>query len=656
MKKTLLPVLSLLGFLCFSCVPVETPDPKEEELTITFLQTKAEGITSDSATLKSSVSANTDRSLVAYFYYGEQEAALGKAGSQKTEEFLVKDGGEFVISVSGLKEATTYFYVPAVSYGGKEYIGTSKSFSTETATINPSQLEAVTGDATDITYQNATITVSFKNNSKDKNSTVGLYIGDNSSIDFLISSGDNYHESSSSASGNISHKFDLSYDTQYYYMAYITVGDTTVYGEVKSFTTKKISDYLEVITGEVTDITSNSATIKVTFKNDTGKENCKVGVYVGTSSNRLILAQGDSYYETTTSSFGSISLNVENLSEGTQYYYMAFIDIGIASIGGQIKSFTTPETSRVLIAGPENLDIRKATMYVGFENKTSSSAITVGLAYSSDYKTIESLYNQGVRNEVSTTYVSGTYTVNLAGLNGETTYYCVGYMIAGSDVFYSDLVSFKTADLRGHIIEYTTTDGNPYSELYLSMGEGVSFVKQVSANGKFYLYFNNPVDYMDQTFDGKTNLETVVVPEMCMALHTTFYGCTSLTSVTLPESLVLLAGYTFKGCSSLESIVIPEAVTEIGPSEFSGCSSLSELVIPKNVTSIGKLALYDCAKLEKLIMKPTTPPTLDPEANPSLFGSGENQYYHIPTIYVPAASLDAYKTAWAKYADFIVEQ
>ena len=64
----------------------------------------------------------------------------------------------------------------------------------------------------------------------------------------------------------------------------------------------------------------------------------------------------------------------------------------------------------------------------------------------------------------------------------------------------------------------------------------------------------------------------------------TFYGCTSLKNVTIPESVTEIYRMTFAKCTSLESIVIPKNVSHIskGNDVFYGCTSLKSLSVDSN--------------------------------------------------------------------------
>ena len=79
-----------------------------------------------------------------------------------------------------------------------------------------------------------------------------------------------------------------------------------------------------------------------------------------------------------------------------------------------------------------------------------------------------------------------------------------------------------------------------------------------------------------------------------------FYGCSGLTSLTIPSSVTSIGNEAFHGCSGLTSLVIPSGVTSIGDEAFHGCSGLTSLVIPSGVTSIGDEAFYGCSGLISL--------------------------------------------------------
>jgi hypothetical protein len=133
-----------------------------------------------------------------------------------------------------------------------------------------------------------------------------------------------------------------------------------------------------------------------------------------------------------------------------------------------------------------------------------------------------------------------------------------------------------------------------------------------------------------------------------------FEGCSSLTSITIPESVTEIGEHAFEGCSSLTSITIPESVTVIGESAFAGCSSLTSITIPKRVTVIGGYAFEDCSSLTSVYCMAITPPTL--AAYRVWIENWFDNNAPDRKIYVPRKSVNAYKTAegWSEYADFIV--
>ena len=71
-----------------------------------------------------------------------------------------------------------------------------------------------------------------------------------------------------------------------------------------------------------------------------------------------------------------------------------------------------------------------------------------------------------------------------------------------------------------------------------------------------------------------------------------FWGCSSLRSIVIPDSVTSIGDMAFCGCWSLKSLVIPNSLSSIGNSVFSGCSSLENLVIPYCVVNLKGNSFY----------------------------------------------------------------
>ena len=102
-------------------------------------------------------------------------------------------------------------------------------------------------------------------------------------------------------------------------------------------------------------------------------------------------------------------------------------------------------------------------------------------------------------------------------------------------------------------------------------------------------------------FWGCTGLTSVTIPNSVTSIEgSAFRDCNSLTSVTIGNSVTSIEGSAFGGCTGLTSVTIPNSVTSIGSSAFWGCTGLTSVTIPNSVTSIGIQAFYDCTGLTEI--------------------------------------------------------
>ena len=90
-----------------------------------------------------------------------------------------------------------------------------------------------------------------------------------------------------------------------------------------------------------------------------------------------------------------------------------------------------------------------------------------------------------------------------------------------------------------------------------------------------------------------------------------------------------------------------DGITKIRIRAFRGCTSLTSIEIPNSVTSIELEAFRDCNSLTSVTVLATTPPTLETDAFTDTHSNLK--------IYVPAESVNAYKAAsgWSSYASKI---
>ena len=102
-------------------------------------------------------------------------------------------------------------------------------------------------------------------------------------------------------------------------------------------------------------------------------------------------------------------------------------------------------------------------------------------------------------------------------------------------------------------------------------------------------------------FHGCWKLTNLTIPSGVTSIgYSAFRGCSGLTSLTIPSGVTWIDSEAFRGCSGLTSLTIHSGVTSIGNYAFQDCSGLTSLTVPSGVTSIGNQAFYDCSGLTSL--------------------------------------------------------
>ena len=110
--------------------------------------------------------------------------------------------------------------------------------------------------------------------------------------------------------------------------------------------------------------------------------------------------------------------------------------------------------------------------------------------------------------------------------------------------------------------------------------EGTAYYNDESNWDNGILYFNDYLLVTKRNVSGSAEIKhgTKIVADYA------FSDCTSLTSITIPNSVTSIGDYAFWYCTSFTNITIPDSVTSIGEGAFSGCTSLTEI----NVSSENK--------------------------------------------------------------------
>lgn len=110
----------------------------------------------------------------------------------------------------------------------------------------------------------------------------------------------------------------------------------------------------------------------------------------------------------------------------------------------------------------------------------------------------------------------------------------------------------------------------------------------------------------DGVFDNCWGLTGVDIPYGVTRIGTSaFYGCSSMTWISIPESVTLIEGAAFQNCWSLKSIVLPDGITELKENLFAACSKLTAVTFPEGLTVLNSNAFSNCDSLTEIVLPDT---------------------------------------------------
>ncbi len=178
-------------------------------------------------------------------------------------------------------------------------------------------------------------------------------------------------------------------------------------------------------------------------------------------------------------------------------------------------------------------------------------------------------------------------------------------------------------------------DGNGDGELSFNEADEVTSLAGVFGTDKDFesfdefRFFTSVTEIPNMLFRNWTSLSSITLPESLTAIGAhAFYNCSSLTGITLPDEVRTISRYAFAGCTaltdctlsplietmedwcfynctSLQSLNLPQSVSSLGNNALRGCSALESVTLPESVTSLGTSLFHGCKKLRSVVLPAT---------------------------------------------------
>ena len=147
-------------------------------------------------------------------------------------------------------------------------------------------------------------------------------------------------------------------------------------------------------------------------------------------------------------------------------------------------------------------------------------------------------------------------------------------------------------------------------------------------------------------FAGTSMIKKVELPQGVMSIGEGAFSSCGITEINIPSSVVSIGKNAFAMSNSLIKVEIQEGLTALDHGTFWFCTHLSTVKLPGSITDLGLGVFQNCDLLTDLYIKAINPPK-----GIEIFG--KNYHKADMNIWVPRASIDAYKEKWSEFKDNI---
>ena len=311
---------------------------------------------------------------------------------------------------------------------------------------------------------------------------------------------------------------------------------------------------------------------------------------------------------------GNIMISQSEYNNFSLKSVCGWLKLQLTGDGEKVKSITLRGNNGEQVAGELYINSADATVTLSSDTSSADDGETVGagggLVFEDTIlKEVTLDCGEGIElgTEATAFYIAlppQTYTegitVDITTINGLAMTKSTDKEVVIERNHIQPMTAF-TADF--HIPEtwkiyYTATQKvEPYDKTVF----GATYLSNVwdSETGEGVITFDNDVTMIgENAFAGCTSLTSVNIPDSVTSIEdSAFYRCRSLTSVNIPDSVTSIGEMALYSCDSLTSVNIPDSVTTIGEGAFYWCKSLTSVNIPDSVTTIGGYLFYWCKSL-----------------------------------------------------------